>query len=216
MEYFNSIGGFFAQFDPTNPGSVASNITTNLDPTLKGSAANRGIQGAKTVTLAPARGAFLEMLNLNIWNLAKRVGDIKASNPAKYESIKKWWYGLGGDRTKFDKAVETGKNKPKLIEKIAGKLKFEGEYFNMAAATSAAIITAGSGIAIALITKFLGGKQGMGSDLPEGGYEQLEELQRLQQNTGGMSKNTKIALIIGGSVVAVGLIIFIIYQIRKK
>jgi hypothetical protein len=87
--------------------------------TMKGS--NIGIgnfwqkltQGTKTVAVAPTRGAFLVLVQLNFLALATLLYFAKTKHPDKYNEIRNKWYAWGGNRTELDRVVEKGaKNHP--------------------------------------------------------------------------------------------------------
>jgi len=67
-----------------------------------------GFKPVKTIGLAPARGSFLVLVNLNFRGLAKKLNKLKLKNATKYAEF---WTKLGGDVSKLDQAVNKGKNK---------------------------------------------------------------------------------------------------------
>jgi LPXTG-motif cell wall-anchored protein len=113
-----------------------------------------------TVGLAPARGPFLLLTNLNVRGIAKRLQTLKDKNLQVYTEF---WTKLGGDINKLNEAVEKGKNKKAIFgERRIGEANFNddeivvGEYIGepvtLAAITAA--ISAASGI-IAQLMKLL-------------------------------------------------------------
>lgn len=84
----------------------------------------------KVALLAPGRGAFIGMLDLNIDGLATRLskGDVT--------KLGDQWLKLGGDRNKLVKALNTGaKKKPKklnILNKLTGKKGMSEDEFLLA------------------------------------------------------------------------------------
>jgi len=76
-------------------------------------------QKFKTATLSPIRVSFLGLLELNALGYASDLLEAKKTNPAKYKKARDTWYKLGGNRTNFDKVVESGGKK----KAIAGFLR---------------------------------------------------------------------------------------------
>jgi hypothetical protein len=114
-----------------------------------------------TVGLAPARGPFLLLTNLNVRGIAKRLQKFKDRNLQGYTEF---WTKLGGDINKLNEAVEKGKNKKAIFgERRIGEANFNddeivvgdyiGEPVTLAAVTAA--VSAASGI-IAQLNKLLG------------------------------------------------------------
>lgn len=67
-----------------------------------------GGRGAKKLTLAPARGAFLALVAINFRNLATRQAQLMQKNP---NDLKGFWLKLGGDYNKLVDAINKGKSK---------------------------------------------------------------------------------------------------------
>lgn len=59
-------------------------------------------QKVKKITIAPARGAFLLLVNLNIFKLATKLAQFEKKKPG---ALKKYWVSIGGDFNKLLKAV---------------------------------------------------------------------------------------------------------------
>jgi LPXTG-motif cell wall-anchored protein len=115
----------------------------------------------KTVAMAPARGPFLLLVNMNVRGLAKRLQKFKDKN---LQSYVEFWTKLGGDIDKLNAAVEKGKNKKSIFgERQIGDAGFNddeivvGEYIGepVTLATITAAISAAGGIIVAL-NKLLG------------------------------------------------------------
>jgi LPXTG-motif cell wall-anchored protein len=115
----------------------------------------------KTVAMAPARGPFLLLVNMNVRGLAKRLQKFKDKNLQGYVEF---WTKLGGDIDKLNAAVDKGKNKKSIFgERRIGEANFNddeivvGEYIGepVTLATVTAAVSAASGIIVAL-NKLLG------------------------------------------------------------
>lgn len=73
------------------------------------------IKFVKTVALAPARGPFLILLDVNFRGLARKMNEVRKKNPKLYEEF---WLKLGGKIDSLNKAVDKGaKKKPFLGER---------------------------------------------------------------------------------------------------
>jgi hypothetical protein len=125
----------------------------------------------KTVALAPARGSFLLLVNLNFRALSKRLTKLRNKNENKFAE---WWTKLGGDIDKLNKAIEKGSLKKPLFgsKKGVNGIGVDFEYMGepVTAATITAAITSAAGI-IAALNKLLK-KEGVaeepGEELGEG------------------------------------------------
>ena len=125
----------------------------------------------KTVALAPARGSFLLLVNLNFRALSKRLTKLKNKNENQFAE---WWTKLGGDIDKLNKAIEKGSTKKPLFgsKKGINGIGVDFEYMGepVTAATVTAAITSAAGI-IAALNKLLK-KEGVaeepGEELGEG------------------------------------------------
>jgi hypothetical protein len=109
----------------------------------------------KTVALAPARGSFLLLVNLNFRALTKRLIKLRSKNENQFAE---WWTKLGGDIDKLNKAIEKGSSKKPLfgakkgLEGIGADYEYLGE--PVTAATVTAALTSAAGI-IAALNKLL-------------------------------------------------------------
>lgn len=81
---------------------------------------NKGLEllnKAKNVTLkvslSTARNAFLALVKINMFNLARRL-DIAINSKTVGERTKRIWRDLGGDITALQKSIEVGRNKPMI------------------------------------------------------------------------------------------------------
>lgn len=68
----------------------------------------KGGQAVKTVAMAPARGSFLVLVNLNYKGLATKLNEALAKNAAK---VTEMWTKFGGDTSALQKAINNGKGK---------------------------------------------------------------------------------------------------------
>jgi hypothetical protein len=68
----------------------------------------KGGQTIKTLSLAPARGSFLALVNLNYKGLATKLNEALTKNAAK---VTEFWTKFGGDTQALQKAINNGKNK---------------------------------------------------------------------------------------------------------
>lgn len=77
----------------------------------------------KTVGLAPARGPFLLLVDLNFAGLARRLEILRSKDPQSYEEF---WLKVGGDVDALNKAVNKGKNKKPLLASKKTKSQIQG------------------------------------------------------------------------------------------
>ena len=79
----------------------------------------KGAAIIKTVALAPARGPFLVLLDVNFRGLARKMDKVRAKNPKLFEEF---WLKLGGKVDSLNKAVNKGKGKKPFLgeKKISG------------------------------------------------------------------------------------------------
>ena len=89
--------------------------------------AKKVTQGAKTISLAPARGMFMTLISLNVDGFASKLSKTSTTN------LLNSWYNLGGDRTKLASAISKGASRPvkKLgflpkLKKIVGNTNISG------------------------------------------------------------------------------------------
>lgn len=86
----------------------------NLGNTIK-KQVGKEIKFVKGVGLAPARGPFLLLLDVNFRGLARKMNEVREKNPKLYEEF---WLKLGGKIDSLNKAVAKGaKKKPFLGER---------------------------------------------------------------------------------------------------
>lgn len=154
-------------------------------------------RGLATVFAAPARGAFLAIVALNLNAMASRLNFAKTSpkTKAEWEKIKKIWKKLGGRVSKLEKAMATGqKKKPfffskKARRKFSAKAKAQGikakgingagEGIYLEPATTAALISASAGVLAAMIPIIMQAlKKG---DKPQELQQQAQEAQEVKQ-----------------------------------
>lgn len=131
---------------------------------------DKALKPIKTVAIAPARGSFLLLVNLNFRGLAQRLTKLKNKNQNKFAEF---WTKLGGDIDKLNKAIQKGSTKKPLF---GAKRGLEGisdyEYLGepVTAATVTAALSSAAGI-IAALNKLLK-KEGIAE---EPGEEPLTE-----------------------------------------
>lgn len=123
--------------------------------TIKAKAADV-VQGAKTISLAPARGLLMLLISKNIDGFASKLQKTNTTN------FLNKWYSLGGNRTDLANAIKNGASKPERkmgflpkLKKIIGNKPISG-IGAIDATTSGAIIT----LFTAIGTAIGGGPQG--------------------------------------------------------
>lgn len=147
-------------------------VKTKIPPFVQ-----KGLNKVKTVALAPARGPFLVLVDVNFRGLARKLFEALQKNEAK---VKEFWTKLGGDPKALLKAIDKGKSKkPFLGERVNGATSVEfmisgedsimspegnDEYIGFDPATVTAALTAASGIVAAAmkLIKSLGVKSKKG------------------------------------------------------
>ena len=107
----------------------------------------------KTIGLAPARGSFLLLVNVNFRGLAKRLDKLRAKSTTKFAEF---WTKLGGDISKLNQAVDKGKVKKPVFGEKKGVGEIEADFIGepVTAATITAALGAAAGI-IAALNKIL-------------------------------------------------------------
>ena len=137
-------------------------VKTKIPPVVK-----KGFNLVKTVGLAPARGPFLVLVDVNFRGIARKFSEAIAKNESK---VREFWTKVGGDYDKLKKAIEKGKNKkPFLGERMRGADSVEymisgddsimqpdndQEFIGVEPATITAAITAAAGIVAAAAKLF--------------------------------------------------------------
>lgn len=110
----------------------------------------KGFKIFKTVSLSPARGPFILLVDVNFRGLAKKLNKLKNKNETKYAEF---WTKLGGDIDVLNKAVNKGKDKkPFLGEKKGVNGYNDAEYIGFDPASITVALTSAAGI-IASLTK---------------------------------------------------------------
>lgn len=107
----------------------------------------------KTIGLAPARGSFLLLVNVNFRGIAKRLDKLRAKSNNKFAEF---WTKLGGDISKLNQAVDKGKVKKPIFGEKRGVGEIEADFIGepVTAATITAALGAAAGI-IASLNKIL-------------------------------------------------------------
>lgn len=136
-----------------------------------------GVKVGLKVGVAPARNAFLALTKVNFRSLATNLNNgIKSG---KREQIEKFWTNLGGNASALIKSIEVGSQKKRL-----------GEIGAVDPATQAALITAASGIVLAMINKGLLPKE---ANIPEGAEATGLDLETDQGEGTGWDKVLRFA-----------------------
>jgi len=143
---------------------IANGIKSGLKATLK-------------VGAAPARNAFLALTKVNFRSLATNLNNSILSG--KRAELEKFWTKLGGNPSALIKSIEVGREKKRL-----------GEIGAIDPATQAALITAASGIVLALVKQGLVPKE---AKIPEGAEASALDLQADQGEGTGWDKVLRFA-----------------------
>jgi LPXTG-motif cell wall-anchored protein len=77
------------------------------------------IKFVKTVALAPARGPFLLLLDVNFRGLARKMNEVRIKNPKMFEEF---WLKLGGKIDSLNKAVNKGAKKKAFLGEKKSKI----------------------------------------------------------------------------------------------
>ena len=106
-----------------------------LDSKLGGGKAVHAVNKANPAFLT-MRGAMLSIINLNLVGIATALSEMKEDSDGAEDwkkILQKWWM-WGGDKSKFEKAVNKGKNKKPafkaLVEKGKKGSNFNGGYYD--------------------------------------------------------------------------------------
>ena len=91
------------------------------------------------VAAAPARGAFLALVSLNVFQLAVKLNRVWQTKP---QDLKNWWAGLGGQINKLTDAVAKG------VKRRERRMSGIGE---IVSASTAALITAAAPVLTAAL-----------------------------------------------------------------
>lgn len=152
--------------------------TAGAKRTLKkaGDLAKKGLTKLKTVAkkggLAPARGAFLKLVGLNVKHLATNLDKLVQKNRGALEST---WKKLGGDFNVLLSTINKGKQRK-------GLFGYEAPVYGIGAdpATIAAIVTAAAPI-IVIIVKLIATHVGK--------KKELAQLDKEANDSGGLDSN---------------------------
>jgi len=131
-----------------------------------------GVKVGLKVGAAPARNAFLALTKVNFRSLATNLNN--GINSGKRAEIEKFWQSIGGNASALIKSIEVGNRKKRL-----------GEIGAVDPVTQAALITAASGIVLAMINKGLVPKE---AAIPEGAEATGLDLQADQGEGTGWDK----------------------------
>lgn len=78
---------------------------------------NKVGKAVKTTALAPARGPFLVLVNVNFRGIAKRLNKLRTKSQKKLEEF---WLKLGGDIDALNQAIDKGKSKKPFLGERKG------------------------------------------------------------------------------------------------
>jgi putative IMPACT (imprinted ancient) family translation regulator len=100
------------QISGINFKKLATNVKTNIKQAVQNIPANakKVVQGAKTVSMAVPRNAFLLLVKVNAKGLATKLKKLKDKN-----NDFKWWFDIGGDRTILKKTIDDGAKKKAIL-----------------------------------------------------------------------------------------------------
>jgi hypothetical protein len=79
-------------------------------------------KGIKKAALAPARGPFLVLVNVNFRGIARKLDSLRTKNQKKFNEF---WLKLGGDIDALNKAVNKGKGKKPFLGEKKGVKGFD-------------------------------------------------------------------------------------------
>jgi len=89
-------------------------LKDEIKKTVKGE-----VKLVKTIALAPARGSFLLLIDVNLRGLARKMADLRAKNPKLYEEF---WLKLGGKIDSLNEAVNKGSKKKAFLGEKKNKI----------------------------------------------------------------------------------------------
>lgn len=183
-------------------------------------------RGAKRVSLAPARGAFLQLVRLNYRGLASRLNRAKFNEPKIYNEAISKFVKLGGSANAFKKAIDAAKNKKPIICgskcKDKFKLNFAGNisldeqiffdefpdygYHNVEPTTIVAIVGAASAILVPIINTVSRSRATkeelrLNEQEAENTKEILEEQGKQEQEKAEAQAKMIKSLMVGGSII---------------
>lgn len=197
-------------------------------------------QKFKTLNLTPVRGAFLSLAAINIFGQARQLQNIKneadlgkQASKDQWKKITDFWYKLGGNRTKFTKAIEKGSKRNPFLAKKKKSADGSEEWCSVAGVDDAAI-AGWIGLATAAIAgiKTIAGKpKEMDADTEKSiDKDALAQQSRIQQgieveslanvpenirdDNSQMLTSTKY-LIAGGIAITIGIAAWLFFKRRK-
>jgi hypothetical protein len=157
-----SINGIGRKRKPFRPFKKFKNF---VDKVLPGG----GTKPLKTFGLAPARGSFILLVNLNFRALAKRLNQLKQKNATKYAEF---WTKLGGDVDKLNKAVAKGLPKKPVFGKPKGVNGVDFEYLGEPVTAAGVTLALGSAAGIISSLKKLLSSLGINKEPGEGDIDE--------------------------------------------
>lgn len=79
------------------------------------------------------RGSVIGLIELNVVGIATAMGVVKDKSKKHYDEVLQKWWIWGGDKKRYDEAIETGRNKKKLfldlVQKARGIKGVDGMYY---------------------------------------------------------------------------------------
>jgi len=103
-------------------GKLRDKIKDKIPPFVK-----KGFNKIKTVGLAPARGPFLVLVNINFRGIASKFEQALQKNP---EKVKNFWLKIGGDFSALQRAIDKGKSKKPFLGSKGVNGALEDEYIS--------------------------------------------------------------------------------------
>jgi hypothetical protein len=94
---------------------IARSVQTNVKKAVQSipATAKKIVQGAKTVSLAIPRNAFLLLVKVNAKGLATKLKKMKDKNDSF-----QWWFDFGGNRTDLKNAIDDGAKKKAIFSGV--------------------------------------------------------------------------------------------------
>jgi hypothetical protein len=87
----------------------------------------------KTINLALPRSAFMSLMLVNLFGFASHLQKIKDDGEKgnkdaadRWTKVRNFWYKIGGNRAKFDKAIKTGSTHKAFLAKLSKKSGADG------------------------------------------------------------------------------------------
>jgi hypothetical protein len=177
----------------------------------------------KKLFLAPVRGSFLLLVEVNFRGIATKLDKLNKKNPT---ALKNFWLKLGGDPSKLLKLVDKTKDKKPLFgAKLNGLYNDNEEYIGFDPATLTAAATAAAAV-LAAVSKLLK-KEGVPieEELAPAGTPPLDPtgqgFEAADPEPGAKTPGPIVSfkpspLLIGGGIAAIALIFFLTRKKAKR